>query len=460
MDLFPEPGAPLVIPTQGYTPNCWENRSVIFVANLLSMFFGNREEAEILEDEISCVDSYGGRLLPVLGLIFGGGDNVLVLERKPDPALSDYFSGLGLDLPEIEILPRRDFLALGQHLANGTAAGHPLLDRLLVQPAGIIDGFVTDETIDRLATTLGKRTLSSPTGSHRGNNKLLLHRHLESSGLPVFPTIYAGSRREIPGALGRFRAMGYQSAVIKAQVGASGIGLIKLPTDKPVAAIPSSFWYEGPVMVQAWLQAGEHGITSALSPSVQVFVHDDAVYLYDLTEQILDDSIHQGNESPPPYLDDFPGLLRELLRQAGVAASWLHQQGYRGAASVDFLLACHAERPPVVYVCEINARVTGATYPSVLARHFHPRGAWRMRNLELVESLPGETLLEKLGRHSELFSTGRRAGILPVNFNLDPDGRVRKGQFLAIADTIAECRQLMDTARHDLPVEWDYTKDR
>ena len=213
-------------------------------------------------------------------------------------------------------------------------------------------------------------------------------------------------------------------------------------------------------MVQAWLQPGEHGVEGILSPSVQIFVHDEAAYLYDVTEQILEESIHQGNESPPPYFPEIPGIERELTRQAGLAARWLHQQGYRGPASADFLVTIGGDGGFTVYVCEINARVTGATYPSVLARHFHPQGAWRMRNFELAVPLEGEVLLEKLRTHGELFDPKLRTGILPVNFNLDPAGLVLKGQFLAIADELPACRRLLDIGRHDLPIAWNYTRDR
>ena len=462
MGVIPESDIPLVIPTQGYTPNCWENRSVIFFANLLSLFFGNRGGAKLLEDEISCVDSYGGRLAPVLGLIFGGGENVLVLERKPDPALTDFFRSIGLRLPRLEILPRNAFLSLGELLSRGQAAGHPLLDRLMIERAEILDGFVTDETIALLAATLGKRTLSSLSGSHRGNNKLLLHEHLESTGLPVFPTHLANNTGEVAAALNKFRSEGRRHAVAKSQIGASGIGLVRLATDKTPERLPDAFFHEGPCMVQAWLEPGSDGIREVLSPSVQLFLNEDSAYLYDVTEQILSahESVHEGNESPPTYLDDFTGLLRELFRQAGEAARWLHRQGYRGAASVDFLLTMLDDGSFVAYVCEINARVTGATYPSVIARHFRPRGAWRMRNLRLTTPLPGALLLEKLQAHTELFSKDTGRGILPVNFNLEPDGLVRKGQFLAIAEDVPSCRELLEIARHDLPVAWDYTRDR
>lgn len=446
----------------GSTPNGWEDRSVIFFANLLSLFFGNRGGARQLEQEIRCVDSYGGRLLPVLGLIFGGSNNVLVLERQPEPSLRQLFLDIGLDLPKTEILTRHEFLELGSKLDQGRLAGQPLLDRLREEPAGYLDGFVTDETIERIATELGKRTLSTLEGSHRGNNKLLLHQHLESRGLPVFPTILAARAEEVPNALRALSKQGYRHGVIKAQIGASGIGLIKASTDGAAVEVPPAFFHEGPCMVQAWLEPGTHGVRSVLSPSVQMFLSRDTALLYDLTEQILDPeaSIHQGNESPPGYLDVHPGLADELFHQAAEAARWLHRQGYRGAASTDFLVTLWEDGDATSYICEINARVTGATYPSVLARHFQPQGSWRMRNLELSQPMHGADLLDRLKQRGELFDPTSRRGILPVNFNLDPEGRVRKGQFLAIGERLDDCRHLLDAARHDLPVRWDYTHDR
>lgn len=453
---------PLVIPTQGDTPNSWENRSVIFFANLLSLFFGNREGAGLLQSEISCVDSYGGRLLPMLGLVFGGDDNVLVLERRPNAALTHYFEEIGLMTPRIEILTREGFLELGRQLSKDLNSNHPLLERLRRESAGLLDGFVTDDTIACLAKALGKRTLSTPSGSHRGNNKLLLHQHLESIALPVFPTRLAGSSSELHAALRELQHEGHRHAVVKSQIGASGIGLLKLSTNDDSHELPSAFLHEGACLVQAWLEPNDEDIAAILSPSVQISLNEKEVHLYDVTEQILDElsSVHEGNESPPAYLDEHPELLTELFRQAGEAATWLHQQGYRGVASVDFLVTRHHDDSITAYVCEINARVTGATYPSVLARHFHPRGAWRMRNLELTTPLPGEVLLENLQSHGELFARDRDCGILPINFNLEADGLVRKGQFLAIADDVVSCRRLLDIARHDLPVAWEYTRDR
>jgi hypothetical protein len=449
--------------TQGYLPDFWTGRSAIFFANLLSMFFGNEQESRLLAREVRGAESYGGRLVPLLGLLFPGGRNVLVLERRPDAALCAYFGDeLDLPLPEIRVLSHQDYLAVGRALAAGTTGPQPWLDELRLVPAGFLDGFVTDDTLVSLAAWLGKRTIATNAGSHRGNNKLLLHQHLERAGLPVFDTRLAETPAEVARAVADLRADGYDRMVVKAPVGASGVGMVTLaPGVEPAQAVPAFFFFEGPCLVQGWMRPGVHGVESVRSPSVQLFLNEDTVYLYDLTEQILgNESVHHGNESPPPYTEAYPGLLAELFRQAGAASTWLHDQGYRGTASVDFLVTVRADPADwQVYVCEINARVTGATYPSVLARHYRPQGAWLMRNLQLATPLAGDTVLGLIRAHADLFQPTKARGVLPINFNTNADNLVEKGQFLCLGDSSEECRDMLRRVEVDLPIDWEYVRD-
>ena len=456
---------PEVIETCGNSPEFWEGRSVLFVANLLSLFFGNRGEMYMLEHEISGVDSYGGRLLPIISLLYPGGDNLLVLEREPEPALTHYFrETLRLELPEVAILPYDRY----QELTVAAMAGEslpdwPVVSQLANHRATLADGFVTDIGLSSLSAALGKQTLSTAEGSRRGNNKYRLHCALEDEGLPVFDTHVAESHRAVDEAVARLKRKGYSSAVVKAQLGASGIGLKRIEVDDRQASVPDSFFHEGPCMVQGWISPGYAGVCEVLSPSVQMFVTDSEVTLYDLTEQILsgEASVHEGNESPPPYLDRLPGLRQELFRQAGVAGRWLHQQGYRGTASTDFLVACDDSAAGfTAYVCEINARVTGATYPSVLARRFFPGGSWLMRNLKFSHPATGAEILETLRKHGHLFTGKETEGILPVNFNLTADGLVDKGQFLCLAESVGGCSTILSKAEADLPIDWSYIFDR
>ena len=81
-------------------------------------------------------------------------------------------------------------------------------------------------------------------------------------------------------------------------------------------------------------------------------------------------------------------------------------------------------------MCELNARVTGATYPSLLARHFEPEGCWLMRNLRLPAPVEGGRILDDLDAASLLYRRGASHGIIPINLNLDEHGLISKGQFL------------------------------
>ena len=131
-----------------------------------------------------------------------------------------------------------DFINLGGASAEAAAGGQLLLSsaRTFLSAEPVPDPYdVTDEHVVRIARSLGKSTLSSVQGSRRGNNKLLLHQFLLSRGLPTLDTEIAADAADVPRCMNAMRRRGYRAAVIKAQVGASGIGMmralnIRLPT--------------------------------------------------------------------------------------------------------------------------------------------------------------------------------------------------------------------------------------
>ncbi|MBF0274207.1 MAG: hypothetical protein HQK84_03135, partial [Nitrospinae bacterium] len=109
--------------------------------------------------------------------------------------------------------------------------------------------------------------------------------------------------------------------------------------------------------------------------------------------------------------------------------------------------------------CEINARITGATYPSVLAKRFKPHGGWLMRNLRVNKLSKGKELLWEMEKKGLLYKKNSSQGVLPINFNLNSSGKVIKGQFLFIASNTAECCNLLERTRNSLPLEWEYDRD-
>lgn len=456
-------------------PHRQEN--VVFVANLMGLFFENDSLAEKLRIEVGEVDSYGARLLPILNLIHRGPqNNLLILEREPDLALCEFLREFGgLSIPDSIVLPHASYLSLSSQSPIEQPADHirDCIDRIQRHPASRIDGYVTDKKLLHIATQTQKKTFSTFNGSHQGNNKVALHQFLVEQELPTPPTVMAEAPTEISACLGKLREQGYRSAVIKAGLGASGIGIHQLKnfslTGDYASTLDDGYFSSGPCLVQAWLEPGRHNVSEILSPSVQLFLTEGQVRLFDMTEQLLSSQcVHQGNESPPHYLTNgrHPGLQDELLTQAEKVATWLYQQGYRGPASVDFLVALEKNRNPhsttgtgnnfTVYVCEINARVTGATYPSILARHFLPNECWRLQNLRFANPLSSQQLLELLSESPDIFTPGEsQQGFFPINFNFGDDQLVHKIQLLSLGRTPALTDGLLRLASVALPCHPD-----
>jgi hypothetical protein len=450
--------APEVKITPGRLPQFWD-RNVLFFCNMHSIFYDNQEEVNDLISQIYGAHSYGSRVISILNLLFRRGPNKIFLEAPPEPNLLDYLSGdLRLSLPSFAVLDHRGYQDLVTCIKDSEVE-LPVED-LKGHAATWVDGFVTDRLLVEVATGLNKRTISTFEGSKNGNNKYLLYRHQLERRLPVFETLLAANPGEVPVALDRLRDLGYSQAVVKAQIGASGYGMIKLKTQNPrLDSIPNYLFFEGPCMVQGWLDEETPGVRRIGSPSIQMFLDDEIVSLFDWTEQILSEaSVHEGNMSPPPYIQEHPELKEELFRQGAIAGEWLHAQGYRGTASTDFVVIEQGGRNQVI-ICEINARVTGATYPAVLARHFMPDGYWKMRNIQFRKSLDGDQLLSLIDHAQVLYRPDKGEGIIPFNFNTDEQGKVIKGQFLCLAEDHEQCSQVLAKAWTELPIEWGYDRD-
>lgn len=439
----------------GQMPPGWD-REVIFFANLRSIFYHNRSQTQVLADRVKGLESYGGRLIPILNLLFRGDNNLLVLEAPPAESLVGYFSDtLELSLPSLRILPPADFLALVKNPADS-----PVAIMLKKHPAAWLDGFVTDEGLQTLQGITGKSTISTMAGSQRGNNKFALYEYLEQNGFKVFDTYLAADLKNVNDCLRKLHGEGYRKATLKSQIGASGIGMMVVDADRNLEkSLPQYYFHDGPCLVQGWLEPGCLGTQQVFSPSVQLFLKEDHISLFDWTDQILSsDSVHEGNISPPVSLQHNEEVTQSMLEQARKTAQWLHRQGYRGTASVDFLVT-EGGSGFTVYVAEINARVTGATYPSMLACHFLPGQAWLMRNLRFRAHPSPEQVLDILRESDLLFLPGRPKGVLPINFNMDEDRRVAKGQLLVLAESPQICSALLGEVEDLFKRTLDYDRD-
>ncbi len=439
----------------GRLPEFWPHETVFF-ANLECIFFGEPEKTRAIMANVRGFEGYGSRMIPILGLLYTGGVNLLLQRNRPHAGLLDYFSRrLGLALPDIEVVQYDPENRPGPYRIP-----QPVLERIRRHPATTVDGYVTDAYLEYLGGELGKSPMNTRRSCRAANDKILLHDFLAREGLPAFD----GGKAETPGDLRRLlddlAAAGYRRAAVRSSLGASGFGMAVVDLTREDEPAVDHIFSDGEVLVQGWIEEGLRGISRVDSPSVQFFCGNDGrVTLFDLTEQLLSrHSVHEGNVSPPYRLAGPHDVTAELLRQSARVAEWVASTGYRGTGSVDFLV-CGNEGASTVYTCEVNARVTGASYPSILALHFRPGGAWLMRNVFFGACMDMDEFLAILDRNDRLFEPSRRSGVIPLSAIETDGGGLMKSQVLFLADTPGECMAMIREFPNLLPPQCRYERD-
>jgi hypothetical protein len=441
----------------GEMPELWSG-SAVFFADLYAIFYGEPEKTRQLEENVSGFFGYGGRLISMLGLLYGGPDNLLILQEPVEPELPRYFSErLGLKVPSIEVLDHRNY----DTFYEGLAANPALVEHLARHPARLLDGYVTDPPLEEIAARLGKELINTYAQSRDANDKILLHRFLAQRRLPMFDGGEMAVGPELDGCLRELAGMGYRKAVVRSSLGASGFGVQTVPLNPGATGrdLPKFLLAEGRLLVQGWIEPEVRGVTRVTSPSLQFFCGDAGHSVFDLTGQLLRNaSIHEGNVSPPADLPGGPAAIEAIISQGTEVVRWVAGTGYRGTGSIDFLVYDRDGGAEVV-VCEVNARVTGATYPSLLARRFRPGRAWLMRNFAFVPELTGAEVLARMDEAGMLFLKERDEGVLPINFIRDEEGRVAKAQLLFLAETPERCMDMIVTCMGLLPTRRRYERD-
>ncbi len=438
----------------GELPPLWRH-SALFFGDLYAIFYGEPEKTRQLQESVAGFFGYGGRLIPIMDLLYGGGNNVLILHEHADTAGLDYFrERLGLSLPTMELLDHNEYDSF--HEALG--ARQELFEFLRAHPARCIDGYVTDPYLERIARRLEKPVVNSYQESKNANDKIALNHFLGQAGLPVF---HGGevAPDDLDECLAGLAKEGYTKAVVRSSLGASGFGMATVELDGSPVDLPYHLQAEKCLLVQGWIKPGVLGITHVTSPSVQFFIDDKRATLFDLTGQLLKDaSIHEGNVAPPVDLPGDAGVQEEILAQSREVAAWVAATGYRGTGSIDYLV--YEQNGTVeVNVCEVNARVTGATYPSFLARHFLPGQAWLMRNFRFDSHMTCEEIINALDQAGSLYLPGKSDGVLPINFIRDNQGRVVKCQLLFLNATPEACINMIKPTLSALPMPGRHDRD-
>ena len=74
-------------------------------------------------------------------------------------------------------------------------------------------------------------------------------------------------------------------------------------------------------------------------------------------------------------------------------------------------------------------------------------------------AVEGRSLLDELDAKQVLYYPGQSRGLIPINFNLDPDDRILKGQFLCLAQDPEGCIDFLDETEKRLSIELYHDRD-
>jgi hypothetical protein len=82
-----------------------------------------------------------------------------------------------------------------------------------------------------------------------------------------------------------------------------------------------------------------------------------------------------------------------------------------------------------------------------------------MRNIRFIKPLRDTNLLKTLDQKGYLYRPDLQEGVLPVNFNLNEEGGVQKGQFLCLGKNVDDCLNMFKQIESILPLSWYYDRD-
>lgn len=226
-------------------------------------------------------------------------------------------------------------------------------------------------------------------------NKRNFLKLCQSVGAPMPPT------RDVRAFWQKFLPpVGFCQAWHKPLVGASGNGMARTtgfgPTWREILRRPCPFQ----------LQRHVDGVVC----STQLLLGERGVMVLSTTDQVMVgrfDNEHAGNAFPSLYGKE----LTELARCLG---NLVYGLGYRGFCGFDFMVEADQSRGVIVYVLEMNARLTGAHYPLALAQKLHLE-QFLHRSVEGLrpDLREPQALLASLGEASQLWTRDRPEGVIP-----------------------------------------------
>jgi hypothetical protein len=343
------------------------------------------------------------RYLEELGL-GPGAEHVVAVGTDPGPAASE------LSLTQLLLRDDRAMARIAEH----GVADRPV--RLEPFTAGCDEL----ELAQRLGGVLGREVdlLGEPVATERAGRKDLQRRWAQELGIPLAEgetVVLDPASDGTPASVAPLRSAitrrlrAGERVLVRGCVGASGSATRIVAGEEQLASVLS--WAaarpEATYLVDRLYPIGP-------SPNILVFVAPEGpVRFVGATDQVLDANLHHaGNRFPSGAL-----LVDEMIAHAEALGHHLRDRGYAGWTGCDF---CEYMDPatgePRLFFAELNARINGASYPTVAAGRLAASSDRPMAFVSGYVTTGARSFVELAGRlGSRLLRPGGGPGTLPYN---------------------------------------------
>ncbi len=320
-------------------------------------------------------------------------DDLVVVDREPDPSWIEYLQRVGLKLPQIRVA-QGEGETLVERITDDAELCAELRER--GYPIKPYMGSIQNQT---LAHQLGLRYIAPDSQLvDRLNHKSNLDQILLEIGLPRIPTEVSTRDQIVHDA--RFAFEEHGSLMIRSDLSIGGHGVWRIENTQGIDQLANGIKVANPDRKFIWQPL--KAVTN--SPNVQYEITDDSCTLLGISAQQMTESFaFGGNNFPSPLSNN-----QSILDQSQETAQWLQTQGYRGLVGFDFIVTTNQE----VYIVEINPRVNTSTFPLILSHHLG------VEAFKLMTGLPTQTVgfdeLQSLIGSELLYDQHRKDGIIPL----------------------------------------------
>ena len=395
-----------------------------FLGNSKILYLNDRHEEEDTHKE-DRRKLYDKRIFPLLEK-----DDFTIFAEKIDSFLWDYYRSLDL----AKIKPKNIFYADSYlkypSLTKAVLADKNLIQRLKQEKFHFLMPYIESYDMGKLAGEIGAFLFRSADFTDWINNKSNYRKVLRELKLPLIP----GYQTNLEKAKRHFKELkkrGFKKVVLKKERSVSGFSVFVTEKEEDFdQCLKDNLSEQKSFVLEGFIEDVRY------SPNFQYFITENNVEFIVATDQILEkDRVSYSGNLYPSFLIKKPAVLKTINEMSEKICGYLQTKRCFGLAGIDYIVTKQGK----VYSTEVNARINGSTFPSLIIEKLFGEDAnihWLFKTFHF-KPVSFENLFNKF----KYFIKKRGDfGVLPIGVDLLES--MGEGQFMIISRSSKELYDL------------------